>query len=148
MRSPILDFIKKKFSDWVGGHNGFYHIYLVTKTKSMPKVSFLKFLVIIYNTILVPMAHIRALSWSFLPLIERKLLMCDCPVLSQKLTHFPFFGRSYLGHRLTYIAENLHRIFLSIICKCAKFHRNWRGSRKFSKKLVDLTRNNNINNNI
>ena len=42
---------------------------------------------------------------------RKKLLTFDWLVLSQKSTLFPFFGRSYLGNRLTYIAENLHRFF-------------------------------------
>ena len=58
---------------------------------------------------------------------RKKLLTFDWRVLSQKTTLFPFFGRSYFGNRSTYIAENFHIIFLGIICKCAKFHRNRRG---------------------
>ena len=42
---------------------------------------------------------------------RKKLLTFDWLVLSQKSTLFPFFWRSYLGNRLTYIAENLHRFF-------------------------------------
>ena len=42
---------------------------------------------------------------------RKKLLTFDWLVLSQKSTLFPFFRRSYLGNRLTYIAENLRRFF-------------------------------------
>ena len=47
--------------------------------------------------------------------------------LVAKTTLFPFFRRSYLGNRSTYTAENFPRIFLGIICECAKFHQNRRG---------------------
>ena len=53
---------------------------------------------------------------------------------------FPFFGRSYLGNRSTYIAENFHRICLGIICKCAKPNFIEIGG-VTRKPLVDLARN-------
>ena len=43
-----------------------------------------------------------------LPTSNRKKLLTG---LVAKSTLFLFFGRSYLGNRLTYIAENLHRFF-------------------------------------
>ena len=59
--------------------------------------------------------------------LEKKLLTFDRLVLSQKSTLFPFFGRSYLGNRLTYIAEKLHRFFFKHYLQVCQFHRNRMG---------------------
>ena len=59
---------------------------------------------------------------------RKKLLTFDWQVLSQKTTLFPFFGRSYLGNRSTYIAENFHIIFVKHylqVCQISSKSEGW-----------------------
>ena len=71
---------------------------------------------------------------------RKKLLTFDRQVLSQKTTLFPFFRRSYLGNRSTYIAENFHRILFRHylqVCQISSKSEGWLANHQ----LVDLTRN-------
>ena len=84
-----------------------------------------------------------------LPTSNRKKVI-DIRLVAKKSTLFPFFRRSYLGNRLTYIAENARRFFFKHYLQVCQISSKSEGClANFCKNLVvDLTRNDPFGNNI